>query len=557
MSTNLPSGRERTPERGALLRILSRRPLRRFYEPLERARKRRQGAEFAPEISGRDDLALVYEDERMRLATSERGITRQRARRRNVQLAVQLFEDASVPYFAVPDQERRHTSIGVEGSDWQGFIDALEAAELQPPLYLGVETEDRHGKVHRSVFPADSPEGRRALRAQDSVELFQFHTDPAQKQVFGRPEACRIERWRRDDEGTLETTAKNHRVMAIGSGAQVRATVQVNGLELSTYEPLGRPSMFENRKPIDVVYLWVDGQDPEWSETRDSVIAELTGTVPSNSSDPSRFRDNGELRYSLRSIFHHCDWVRNIILVTDSQVPPWLDTSHPRIRMVTHQELFGSSGRLPTYNSHAITSRIHHLDGLSEQFLILNDDVFVGHDIGPEKFFLSNGMSKFFMSQATLRYTNSYQQAHEAARRNVVDLIHRDFGVAPSRIFCHTPVPQLRSLLFELEERYPDLFETTWSHQLRSPDDFQINSWMHHYIGYLLRRTVPGTIPYTYFSLGAKNLKHRLEALLANRWAATFCLNDSPEASAENLKFLKGWLERYYPVPAPWEYDAT
>lgn len=39
-----------------------------------------------------------------------------------------------------------------------------------------------------------------------------------------------------------------------------------------------------------------------------------------------------ELRFSLRSIEMYAPWVRNIYIVTNGQIPYWLDLSHPRLK---------------------------------------------------------------------------------------------------------------------------------------------------------------------------------------------------------------------------------
>lgn len=97
-----------------------------------------------------------------------------------------------------------------------------------------------------------------------------------------------------------------------------------------------------------------------------------------------KFRDWGELRYSMRSLAARAPWVRTIfIIVADaSQVPPWLDRSHPRVRIVLHSELFRPGEvTLPTYNSYAIESVMHRIAGLSEFFLYLNSDWFLGNHL--------------------------------------------------------------------------------------------------------------------------------------------------------------------------------
>lgn len=51
----------------------------------------------------------------------------------------------------------------------------------------------------------------------------------------------------------------------------------------------------------------------------------------------SRFEDNEELRYSLRSVEKHAPWVRHIFIVTNGQIPSWLNLDNPRVTVVTHQ----------------------------------------------------------------------------------------------------------------------------------------------------------------------------------------------------------------------------
>ena len=68
--------------------------------------------------------------------------------------------------------------------------------------------------------------------------------------------------------------------------------------------------------------------------------------------------------------------------------------------MVPHREIFGDTGRLPTFNSQAIESRLHRIPGLAEHFLYLNDDVFLGRPVPPEMFFTPGGLTRFFPSTA-------------------------------------------------------------------------------------------------------------------------------------------------------------
>ena len=44
-----------------------------------------------------------------------------------------------------------------------------------------------------------------------------------------------------------------------------------------------------------------------------------------------------ELRYSLRSLEKFAPWVRHVFIVTNGQIPYWLDLNSPRLTLVTHQ----------------------------------------------------------------------------------------------------------------------------------------------------------------------------------------------------------------------------
>ena len=110
--------------------------------------------------------------------------------------------------------------------------------------------------------------------------------------------------------------------------------------------------------PIDVLYTWVNGSDEVWLRAMRRYKKALLGKqVYSSNAGQSRFHDNDELRYSLRSVFYFAPWVRHIYIVTCGHVPRWLDTSHPRIRVITHNQIFVNKSHLPTFSSPAIEAK--------------------------------------------------------------------------------------------------------------------------------------------------------------------------------------------------------
>ncbi|XP_040885905.1 N-acetylglucosamine-1-phosphotransferase subunits alpha/beta isoform X2 [Toxotes jaculatrix] len=112
----------------------------------------------------------------------------------------------------------------------------------------------------------------------------------------------------------------------------------------------------------------------------------------------SRFEDNEELRYSLRSVERHAPWVRHIFIVTNGQIPSWLNLDNPRVSVITHQDVFLNHSHLPTFSSPAIETHIHRIPGLSQKFIYLNDDVMFGKDVWPDDFYSHSKGQKVYLT---------------------------------------------------------------------------------------------------------------------------------------------------------------
>lgn len=169
---------------------------------------------------------------------------------------------------------------------------------------------------------------------------------------------------------------------------------------------------------IDVVYTWVNGSDPRWMEKKllwGIRLGKINATVSSSSAgknganesseveaeddaiSQNRYRDSDELRYSLRSLEKYAPWIRRVYLVTDNQIPSWLDLSYDRIKMISHTDIFPNRSHLPVFSSPAIETHLHRIPGLSKKFIYFNDDVFLGSPVLPEDFYsLSNSQKLRF-----------------------------------------------------------------------------------------------------------------------------------------------------------------
>ena len=99
-----------------------------------------------------------------------------------------------------------------------------------------------------------------------------------------------------------------------------------------------------NKEKIDLVYTWVDGNDENW-------LKKKANFEISNGLEPdkliNRYRCNDELKYSLRSVEKYAPWANHIYIITDNQIPDWLNADNSKITIVDHTEIM-PKGCLPT-----------------------------------------------------------------------------------------------------------------------------------------------------------------------------------------------------------------
>lgn len=145
--------------------------------------------------------------------------------------------------------------------------------------------------------------------------------------------------------------------------------------------------------PIDFVVTWVDGSDKKWIEKKNKYSIHA-GTSKKSMSSKKAYREWGTFKYWFRGVEKYASWVNHIYLVTDNQVPTWLDTTSPKLTVVDHTD-FIPKEYLPTFNSNAIEANLYRIEGLSEHFVVFNDDMYLTAPVKPSDFYSENGLPKY------------------------------------------------------------------------------------------------------------------------------------------------------------------
>ncbi len=307
--------------------------------------------------------------------------------------------------------------------------------------------------------------------------------------------------------------------------------------------------------PIDVVYTWVDGSDEAWIKNRTQWMVEEHMASPDGAS-VQRFRNRDELRYSMRSVFRFAPFVRKIFIVTNGQVPKWLK-AHPKVQVVTHEEIFLKSNDLPTFNSMAIECNLHRIPGLSEHYLYFNDDVFLGRDVSPSDFFTSKGKMRLFFSKRISAYgpLEMGENGYTSACKNTNNLLNGLYKNEKRYQHSHTPYPLIKMVVRLIEQQFFYIFQMVASHRFRSMKDYTITNGLIPYVALKLGYAETNTASTSTVSFGRdlNNDVKKLKELSHNR-PMFFCIQDaSSNISNEQELLLSTFLDTYYPTPAPWE----
>ena len=147
--------------------------------------------------------------------------------------------------------------------------------------------------------------------------------------------------------------------------------------------------------PIDAVYTWTNESDPVWQQSyREYFESANPGFILNNLSSYVQRTEVDSLRFSIRSLFEYASWVRHVYIVTNGQVPSWLNVQHPRVTVVPHSDIFVNKSHLPTFSPSAVMLNLHRIPGLSEYFIHFHGNQLLGAEVWPDDFVSRRGVQQ-------------------------------------------------------------------------------------------------------------------------------------------------------------------
>ncbi len=322
---------------------------------------------------------------------------------------------------------------------------------------------------------------------------------------------------------------------------------------------------YEIAFPIDIVFTWVNSDDPEFLQQKENYAGKINPELKKHRHeifDPARFESRDELKYALRSIELYAPWVNHIYIVTNGQIPKWLDLGNKKISLINHSDIIDEK-YLPTFNSHVIESCLHRIKNLSENYIYLNDDVMLTRPVGPKYFFLTGGLTKIFATNSTLPNSprSIYDTPTQWAAKNSRSLIFKKYGYAANIMFSHTFHPQLKSIHQQIEDSWAEELHKCRLNKFRGQEDLAAATFLHHHLAILEGKAIATSTSCMYFNIRTPLAKQCYKSLLARKGTLnapySMCLNDHTSKTgakmADYALAMEEFLNSYYPHPSEFE----
>ena len=315
--------------------------------------------------------------------------------------------------------------------------------------------------------------------------------------------------------------------------------------------------------PVDMVYLWCEDNPEraqlreEWKKKMGLVARKISPEVMGK----ARYVSNDELKYSLRSVEKYAPWVNKIYIITDNQVPKWLNLKHPKIKIIDHKEIIPEDIR-PVFSSVAIEYAIPNIPDLSEHFIYANDDMMFANPVKKEDFF-KNGKPIYIFSKSLPQKI--------APCQNYLFTINSAYKLASSRFSKykalrreshHNIDPYVKSTMIEVNEKFKKELYNTMRSRFRSNDDIQRIFYSYYAIlndkaYYKIQRRGYNMISYLtgkyqrisdYFTIAdAPKLKKSLQKL------KMFCTNDMQNVNDKHRQVYGLYMDEIFPEKSQFE----
>ena len=287
--------------------------------------------------------------------------------------------------------------------------------------------------------------------------------------------------------------------------------------------------------------------------------------------------DNDELKYSVRSVLQYIPWIRKIFIVMPNEKVRYfkpIEEIRNKIVYVKDKDLIG----FDSANIAVFLFNLHNMEkfGISQNFILIDDDCFFGKPINKTQFFyydeenkkvvpsvvtddpcqlikknLLNEYNKLYNKRSSIKpHTfNQWKLSQLASYKLILDNFQEPLTIAG---FTHNAVPvnieDLREIHDLIVNKYQYAKEFLYSKE-RIIHDLQAQSFFNTY-GLTIKKRKLNSIPYAYFDIAfLKDKKFDIELFVLN----TSGDRKYTSSMKNNVKTI---LENKYSIPTPFEIET-
>lgn len=310
---------------------------------------------------------------------------------------------------------------------------------------------------------------------------------------------------------------------------------------------------------IDAVITWVDGED-EFHQKK--INKYVKNKQKANSVGfKTRYNQVEEIKYCVHSIIKYAQFINNIFIVTDNQIPDFYknkkEGEYKNVFIVSHEVIFKIKEKyLPVFNSRSIETELYRIPNLSEYFLYFNDDMFLLKDVKSTDFFI-NGLpvirgewkkfkkdifyKKIIKKSKTKRKRASHIKAQEKGAKLV--------GFNKFYKFKHVPYVFRKSTLKDYFKENKKIEKRNLKYRFRHRKQYLIQSLANH----IEIKNKTCIIKKDYQLVSFQNykkpffwLKFKLNILCNNKNKLFLNVQSLDQCPDKKLKYILNWFDKKY-----------
>ena len=231
---------------------------------------------------------------------------------------------------------------------------------------------------------------------------------------------------------------------------------------------------------IDLVCCWVKLDD-----AYEALLRKYKGdNMWAPGANKGRFRELGEIKYSIPLALKNLPWIRKVFIVTNGQEIPNEISSLKKVNVVYHNEIFKYKEFLPTFSFFSIVPNLCFIKDLAENFILTTDDVFITRPCEKKEFLGKSGLGIFNHTRKSFDEIGPPSNIWQYNLQSTNNLLTSNYGQYDRKIYPHSPQLFIKSKCLELWSLFNEEIKKTCADKFRNKNNVIFRILYSYYVIY-------------------------------------------------------------------------